>query len=160
MALGDYKALLTIVGNRIRNAGVFGEISVDAQVLRCQAKVVESDAMFRIEIEDTDPPQIWIGLFTTDRWLSESIEADLMFKGDRIEDLLEEELVDQGLETRLTVEHFRDDQKYFVFRSALKTTPSQNLHSETLIDMAVATLLAFEACFRELGDMRPADELA
>ena len=87
-----------------------------------------------------------------DRWLSESIETDLVHTGDKLDELLEDELVDLGwTHGRLPFEHFRSDDLLFTFR--------------TPIDLArcgaseVATvLLAYERCFRELGDMDGSDE--
>jgi len=143
--------LLERVGERVRQAGVFRDVLASPGELRCDAMHVESEASYRVTVEQS----LWVGLYTPDRWLSESIEAELMHVGDRIEDLLEEELVDQGYEGgKLTVEHFRDDDKQFVFRSPLPLQPEDAQAAERLTKV----LLAYEACFRELGDMRPADE--
>lgn len=89
-----------------------------------------------------------------DRWLSHSIEADLLNTGDKMEDLLEEELVElrvrhAGRELGgLSVEHFRSEDKLFTFRSRLPGAAS-DLAPETIS----GCLLAYEACFRNLGDM-------
>ena len=37
-------------------------------------------------------------MLTKDRWLSESIEAEVMHHGDSLEELIEEELIDLGLD--------------------------------------------------------------
>lgn len=143
--------LLERVGGRVREVGVFEDVQVTSDALTCKAMHVESEATYRV----THDQRVWVGLYTPDRWLSESIEAELMHVGDRIEDLLEEELVDQGYEGgKLPVEHFRDDDKQFVFRSPLDLRPDDPQATDRLTKV----LLAYEACFRELGDMKPADE--
>ena len=59
-----------------------------------------------------------VSLLTPDRWLSESIESDLMHFGDPLEELVEEELAELGWRGRVpTIKHFRDDAKQYVFRS-------------------------------------------
>lgn len=144
--------LLESVGDRARHAGVFEGVEVAGDVLACRAMHVDSEAAYRVTPDDG---ALWVGLYTPDRWLSESIEAELMHVGDKIEELLEEELVDQGYEGgALPVEHFRDDEKQFVFRSPLQLQPGDAQAAERLTKV----LLAYEACFRELGDMKPADE--
>ena len=51
-------------------------------------------------------------------WLSESIESDLMHSGDKLDELIEEELVDQGEEPgHISFEHFRSDDMLFTFRT-------------------------------------------
>lgn len=68
-----------------------------------------------------------------------------MHTGDDVEELLEEELVEQGLEaSRPAVEHFRSDDRLFTFRSPVAPENA---------DTAARWLLAYEACFRQLGDM-------
>lgn len=86
-----------------------------------------------------------------DRWLSESIETDLLHTGDKVEELLAEELAEQGFPTGhgLRIEHFRSDDLLFTFRSPLSLSPS----APDAADAAARYLLAYEACFRNLGDM-------
>ena len=131
--------------------GVFGPVSVKDGRLVCVAKAAAAPASYRLWVEGDRP---WVSLVMADRWLSESIEADLMHAGDKMEDLLEEELVDQGAAaTRLKIEHFRSDDLLFTFRSPLPLS--------TAADQAPAAakfLLAYEACFRNLGDMNAGEE--
>ena len=138
---------LEVVEKKATEASVFGAIRVekasDAQTLTCEARDAAAPARYTLaEVEET-----WfVGLETADRWLSESIEADLMHSGDSLEELLEEELDDLGLTiTEVTTQHFRDDRMQYVFRTPLPgdVTPEQ----------AAVWLLAYEATFRELGDM-------
>ncbi len=143
--------LLERVRTIAQAAGVFGGVSVRNGMLVCLAKGSGAPASYRLFAEGG---KTWVSLVMADRWLSESIEADLMHAGDKMEDLLEEELVDQGAPTtRLKVDHFRSDDLLFTYRSALSggTGPEQ-------ADGYARVLLAYEACFRNLGDMDAGDD--
>ncbi len=140
--------LLNDVAAAARSAERFKSVDIVDGLLRCDALDVEAEAWY--QVGPVEGERVWVGIFTPDRWLSESIEADVLHQGDKFEELLEEELVDQGYEGKLEVQHFRDDMKVFVFRSpvafdgAVRGTPAERL---------IKVLLAYEACFRELGDM-------
>ena len=128
---------------------------------RCGARRVnaESEAFYQLLPDPDDPAKVWAGLHTPDRWLSESIEADLLHSGDKMEDLLDEELDELGYEGgSLPIEHFRDDAKVYVFRSAL-TVANGDTPGLDDISRVVKVMLAYEACFLQLGDMSPSDEL-
>jgi len=130
-----------------RASGVFGPVAVKDGRLVCHAAASAAPASYRL-FEETGT--LWVSLVMADRWLSESIETDLLHTGDKLEELLEEELVEHGLPARrLKVEHFRSDDLLFTFRSPLPVDTSS-------IDAGVIAaryLLAYEACFRVLGDM-------
>lgn len=131
------------------SAGVFGPVSVKQGQLVCHAAASAAPASYRLFLENGVP---WVSLVMADRWLSESIETDLLHTGDKVEDLVEEEALELGLaKPRLKVEHFRSDDLLFTFRSPL---PSEALSAE----IAVKYLLAYEACFRNLGDMNAGHE--
>jgi hypothetical protein len=157
-------------------AGVFGPVSVQDGALVCRAAGSAAPASYRLELIDG---RLWVSLVMADRWQSESIESDLMHSGDKLEELLDEELADLGYEHgpgagsgpgsstgsgnagRPSVEHFRSDDKLFTFRSPVPVAwaisgggQSAAAASET----ARLWLLAYEACFRQLGDMDGADE--
>ena len=130
-----------------RKSGVFGEITLedgpDGPALVCEATDAGAPAHYSIRHENGTT---FIGLETRDRWLSESIEADVMHTGDSLEELIEEELVDRDLAvTGVTVQHYRDEGMCYVFRSPLPDAADER---ETAL-----WLLAYEAAFRELGDM-------
>ena len=126
-------------------AGVFGAVSIKDGRLVCTAKAAAAPASYRVFSEGG---RVWVSLVMADRWLSESIEGDLMHSGDKMEDLLEEELIDQGAPvTRLKIEHFRSDDLLFTFRSPLERA-----------DAVGKVLLAYEACFRNLGDMNAGED--
>lgn len=146
-----YQSLLNEVAQGARHAGVFGNVSVRDGRLVCTAKDSAAPASYRIEL---DSDRLWVSLVTADRWLSESIEADLMHTGDDLADLLEEELVDQGVTGATpTFEHFRSDDMLFTFRTPL---PDKDVTATTTLRW----LLAYEACFRRLGDMSAGDDEA
>lgn len=171
MTADPYQSLIEAVAERVKRAEVFEDVRCEAGALRCQARDAESEAFYQLLIEPPGGPAaeqsaagggagIWIGLHTTDRWLSESIEADLLHSGDKMEDLLEEELVELDYEGGpLAIEHFRDDAKVYVFRSPLTMKGTDSPTDPGVIDRAVKILLAYEACFRQLGDMSSSDEL-
>ncbi len=146
-------ALATLL-ERVRasavDAGVFGGVKLKDGELVCEAAASAEPAHYRLGL---DGNALWVSLTMADRWLSESIESDLMHTGDSMEELLEEELVEQGYEKGpLPVEHFRSDDRLFTFRSKLPMTLEQ-AGSPAAADVALQCLLAYEACFRNLGDM-------
>ncbi|MCC6682307.1 MAG: hypothetical protein IT445_15505 [Phycisphaeraceae bacterium] len=157
MICDECQQLYEEVGDRVRQAQVFAKVRRTDHALRCAARGIKSEAIYRATVDLPEHDVVWVGLYTPDRWLSESIEAELMHVGDKIEDLLEEELIDQGFEGRLAVEHFRDDEKLFVFRSPVFVPAGKQVNDLTVIDQVAKVLLAYEACFRELGDMKPGD---
>lgn len=145
MTAGPLMQLLEKVGALARASGVFGPVEVKGGRLVCAAKASAEPAAYRVEAEGG---KLWVSLVMADRWLSESIESDLMHTGDKLEELLEEELVDQGYTgPALGFEHFRSEDKLFTFRSAL---PAE---AERDPEVTARCLLGYEACFRNLGDM-------
>jgi hypothetical protein len=132
-------------------AGVFKESKVTSKgVLQCAAKRSAEPAWYRVDKAEGK----WrISLVTADRWLSESIEADLMHFGDPIEELIEEELIDQGYKGNpLEVKHYRSDDMLYTFISEIPVDESKGPKA---LETATQCLLAYEAAFRELGDMEP-----
>ena len=122
--------------------------------MRCDALASAAPAEFRVFF---DAGKTWVSLTTADRWLSQSIEADLVHTGDKIDELLEEELVDLDWDkswgpARMAYEHFRDDQKLYTFRSSVDASGPDAPKRITI------ALLAYERTFRVLGDMQADDE--
>ncbi|CAG0991292.1 hypothetical protein PHYC_02313 [Phycisphaerales bacterium] len=149
-----WDSLLDHVAGKVRSAGVFAEVTRLEHALEAGAKASAAPASYRLFL---DAGRAWVALFTADRYLSQSIEQDLVHTGDKLPELLEEELVDLGFlglgnpSALLGVEHFRDPQKFFTFRTPLPIDLNQ-LEKNAQESAAVA-LLAYEACFRRLGDM-------
>jgi hypothetical protein len=132
-------------------AGVFDRVEVRDGTLVCRARGAAAPASYRVL---ADAGRVWVALVTADRWLSESIEADLMHTGDKIVDLLDEELVDQGLPSDpRPCEHFRSDDLLFTFRTAIPL-PGDVAGSPQAVRVITSWLLAYEAAFRNLGDMQ------
>ena len=140
----------------MRKPDVFEKVRRTDDRLLCKARGIESEAYYTVEVNDTHD-HVLVALQTPDRWLSESIEAELMHRGDKIEELLEEELLDQGFDRPLPVHHFRDEHKRYTFRSDLPLPEDEVLDGPEMIERTKQVLLAYEAAFRELGDMKSAE---
>ncbi|MEL7087621.1 MAG: hypothetical protein AAGL98_04145 [Planctomycetota bacterium] len=159
-ATSTHRAMLDALAERCRESDLFASVEVIDGLLKAHAKVVESPCWYQAGPLETvdETSHVWVGIYTPDRWLSGSIEADVLHMGDKYEDLLEEELVDQGWNARLNVQHFRDDDKVFVFRSPVPVGPEQALDDPALIERVKQGVFAYEAAFRELGDMIPEED--
>jgi len=131
----ELRDILRSAGAEMASRGVCARIETLDDRIRCHAK---------------DCPEPFA---TPDRWLSESIEADLMHFGDPREELVEEELAELGWRGRVPqIKHFRDDAKLYTFENAL---PAGVAGDATL---AAKFLFAYEAAFRALGDVGGGDE--
>lgn len=129
------------------DSGRFQNATVNGPAVRCRAKDASAEAWYVIDKTDG----YWsVALETADRWLSESIEGDMLEGRDTAEELVDDELVNLDFPNRCPkVKHYRDDAKVYVFRSRV---PLEGIADETA---GVATyLLAFEAAFAQLGDMQ------
>jgi hypothetical protein len=138
-------------------AGVFAEVKIDRGMLTCAARDAAEPAWYRLEPSESSSRGWRVALVTPNRWLSESIEADLMHHGDPIEELIEEELSEQGYAGEaLPVKHFRSDDMMYTFVSPLPI--ESDADDDQAIRTATQCLLAYEAAFRELGDMSGGEE--
>ncbi|MEM9420154.1 MAG: hypothetical protein AAGA25_14035 [Planctomycetota bacterium] len=155
-----YPGLLEALAQQATDADLFESVEIDQGLLKAHARVVESPCWYQIgPLQTVDTTStVWVGMYTPDRWLSGSIEADVLHMGDKYEDLLEEELIDQGYNARFDMQHFRDDEKQFVFRSAVPVDSEKLLEDPGLAERLFQALCAYEACFRELGDMIPEED--
>ncbi len=125
--------------------GVFRSVEVLPDRLRCHAKDCPEPAWYELASSDN---QLVVRFATPDRWLSESIESDLMHFGDPLEELVEEELAELGWKGKLpTIKHFRDDAKLYTFENRLPADASESA------ELAAKFLFAYEAAFRALGDV-------
>lgn len=134
------------------DAEVFANVTRTGTGVRCDALHVEAECYYAAQLDDAG--NIWVGWYSPDRWVSGSIEGDLVHTGDKIDELLEEELVDQGLSISIPLEHYRNDDKLFVFQGKVELPDEVDRATETLVKI----LLAFQACFIELGDMKPGED--
>ncbi|MEM0982852.1 MAG: hypothetical protein AAGI17_02765 [Planctomycetota bacterium] len=143
----SWESILDSVRSAAEAAEVFGSVGIVGGTLECTASGSAEEASYRLVQHDGAR---YVELVMKDRWQSESIEADLMHSGDSLDELLEEELIDQGYDGgSLAFEHYRSDDMLFTFRSPLPEGAGS--------DVTAKCLLAYEACFRNLGDMS-ADE--
>ena len=133
--------------NLAREADVFDELTIqsdsDGSRLVALARGAAAEAHYSLQ----RTAGLWeVLMLTKDRWLSESIEAEVMHHGDSLEELIEEELIDLGLDSvEVTMQHYRDDDFRYVFKSPIRSEAT---------DTEIATwLLGYEAAFKQLGDM-------
>lgn len=127
-------------------AGVFGAVEIEGARLSAAAKAPAAPAWYRLS---EDAGTAWVSLVTPDRWLSHSVEADLLHTGDSLGDLIREELAELGDEgPALRCEHFRDEERLFTFRTPVPASDEATLWRY---------LRAYEECFRRLGDIDAAD---
>jgi hypothetical protein len=142
--------LFEAVAKRAKESGVFGAVEIGPRGVVCDAKASAAPAQYRITAEDG---KLYAEVTTADRWLSHSIEADLLNTGDSLGELIDEELVELGAlplhapPANPKVDHFRNDAKLFVFRSLIPSATAARPAEVALV------LLAYEACFAKLGDM-------
>ncbi len=133
-------------------ARVFGEIGIDGRGLYCKAPNAAEEAFYRVSIVDD---AVWISLETADRWLSGSIEGDLVNTGDKLDELIEEEVIDLGHhDAKVGFDHLRSDEMLYIFRSKLSTP----MGDPDCAKNAAIWLMGYELVFRELGDMDESQE--
>lgn len=151
----EFARLMEEAARLARESGVFGEVEAKGGGVSCRAKP-QPLASFRIETHEGKLSVNWV---SPDRYLSQSIEADLMWTGDDLDDLIDEELAAQGYAGPAIgrVEHFRNPEKLFTFRSAVPVDPAKP-NAERDAGTLLKCLLAYEAAFRDLGDMNGPDE--
>ncbi|MDQ7014588.1 MAG: hypothetical protein Q9O74_11930 [Planctomycetota bacterium] len=140
--------LFEAAAEKAREAGVFSTVRVEGERLVCVAKDVE-EAEYRLDWDEKGT--LWVSLVTPDRWLSGSIEGDLVNTGDKMGELVTDELVELGCDDTVEiVEHFRSEDLLFTFRSPV---PVGERGGDEAANLAAVYVLAYEACFRQLGDM-------
>lgn len=143
--------LFEAVAEAVASRPVFAEVRREGSRVVCVPSDAGGPAAYRVEMEEG---RVWVSLVTPDRWLSESIESDLVDYGDKIEELLNDELIDAGhaADPAIVVQHFRSADKLFTFRTPLAIDPHA-AGEPAAAAMALRYLLAYESCFRQLGDM-------
>ncbi|MEY4103425.1 MAG: hypothetical protein RL461_627 [Planctomycetota bacterium] len=138
---------LKSIATKATDLGVFAGVSLNGNDLECAALEAAAPATYSLTV---DGGRVTVRLRTADRWLSESIETDLLHYGDAIEDLVAEEMVDLGGDGQIPkIRHFRNDAREYVFENEIPQADDRT---------ALLFLLAYEAAFRQLGDMGGGDE--
>ena len=152
--------LLEAVAARAGASGVFREVKLFNGELCCEAQGPAEPAYYKLRTEDGG---LWVSMATPDRYLSQSIEQDLVHRGDKLGELLSESLLDVGLVSQRggvdpVVEHFRDEKRLYTFRTPIEAAVLERgggvIESEPAVAAALGWLLAYEQCFRELGGMQ------
>ena len=148
------KSFFDAIATAIAADSQFASVTATESELNCAAPNAVP-ATYSVTIEDAN---IFVALHTPDRWLSESIEAELEHTGDELEELLEDELIELGSpQTQYTFQHFRDDQKRYIFRTPIALSSESDLINPSLIKQVADLLIAYQLAFVELGDM-PGDD--
>jgi hypothetical protein len=148
------RALLARCAALARESGSFESVDVQGLLLHATDSI-QPDAAFRITFEDG---KLWAAWVSANRYLSQSIEADVKWTGDDIDELIDEEVEAQGW-TGAKIgrfEHFRSEDRLYTFRSALPIDPAKA--DQPAAKDAVLFLLAYQAAFRNLGDMKPEED--
>lgn len=132
------------------SVGIADEGKPDHVLLIAVAKDTPEPVFYRLEVVDGLLAVSWC---SPDRYISQSIETDVLWTGDDLDDLIDEELVDLGWNRgRLKpLKHFRNDEMLFVFISQTPIKAGEATEADAA-DLAKA-VLAYEIAFRELGDM-------
>ena len=136
------------IADRLRGSNAFASVDSDGTCIRCRARDVESDAYYVFAASGAGHV---VRFETPDRWLSESVEAELYHSSDSLEELLEESLdelewpIDRVPVT--TFRHFRSDDFLYTFENDVPVGEGDP------DEAAVTWMLAYEATFRELGDV-------
>ncbi len=148
----EFGAVFSSVAKRAKQAGVFASVTVGTDAIDCQASNSAEPASYRVFVHDG---AFWVSLGMKDRWQSESIESELMHSGDKLNELIDDELDDLGVDDPASsFEHFRSPELEFVFRSRIPV----DLHDSSSGEVVGTWLLAYEQCFRQLGDMDETEE--
>ena len=151
----DTKMDTQTLAQQIKSTNSFGAVRVEGDVVHAQAWGAAEPAAYRV-YTNTDP--VIVELATDNRWLSESIEAELVESGDKLDELITDELVDLGYDLvdegrEVRFEHYRSDDMEFVFRSKVVIDNGRDP-----MDAALLWIRAYEACFRQLGDMDESED--
>lgn len=136
---------LSTITQKANASGRFAAVEQSSDAIRCRAKGAAAEAWYVLDREGDG----WaVSLLTPDRWLSESIEGDMLEGRDTAEELIDDELVELGFPGKAQqVKHYRDDAKMYVFRSRIPVDANAAGDAATY-------LLGFEAAFVNLGDMQ------
>jgi hypothetical protein len=146
----------------------FGPVEIKGGVLIASAKASAAPAFYRLEWDAGKagvPGGLWVALVMPSRWLSESIESDLVEHGDDVGELVEDELIELGYEGEgmpPTFQHFRSNDLLYTFRTPIPigeaglSAPGDGgrpVDAERIAGVAALWMRAYEQAFRRLGDM-------
>lgn len=94
-------------------------------------------------------PQLRAGILTDDRWTSEDLEDAIESSGDTMTEYVELGFEEAGLTWPApTVEHYRDQGKYFYFATALDLSAIDQLSDEAVFDRICRMFEGYYEAFR------------
>lgn len=94
-------------------------------------------------------PQVRAGIVSDDRWVSEDLEQVIEDSGDEMDEFVEMGFEEAGLSWPApTVEHYRDQGKYYYFATALPLTRLSELGESATIDKVQRMLHGYYLAFR------------
>jgi len=151
---GVFEKVTDRVIDALKGVSEFASVESRDGMIVCTAKETPEPVEYRLFIEDG---ALWVSWSTEDRWLSQSVEADLVFTGDDLNDMIDEEIVDLGWDHgRLEGnEHFRSEDKRYTFRSKINLDAAGIEKAGTDL---VFCAQAYDIVFCELGDMKGDEE--
>ncbi len=153
----EQKRILDFVRDQAERSELFGAITlINGPTLSLEAPDAAAPAFYRVGF---DQGKLFVSLVTPDRYLSQSVEQDLVHTGDKLSDLLHDELidVDHPAPYTPTVDHFRDREKLFTFRTPVP--PAElSLADDEPAQRVWLLLKAYQACFVNLGDIDASEE--
>lgn len=153
----DQRRVLNFVRDQAERSELFGEITfLNDQTLSLEAPDAAAPAFYRVGF---DQGKLFVSLVTPDRYLSQSVEQDLVHTGDKLSDLIHDELIDVDHPAPYvpTVEHFRDREKLFTFRTPIP--PAElSLTGDEPARRVWLLLKAYQACFVNLGDIDASED--
>jgi hypothetical protein len=152
----ELATLFERVRERLDASDRFDSAGVEGPCVVAHATDAPEEVRYRIEF---DGSALWAAWVSEDRYISQSIEAEIMWTGDDLDDMIDEESVDAGwsLGRLEPMEHFRNEEMLFTFRSKLPIAPSK-ANAEKHAEQMVAVLTGYAEAFAELGDMKPDDD--
>ncbi len=108
---------------------------------------VNDHILFEISVRPLIP-QIRVGILTDDRWKSEDFEGKIEESGDTMSEFVEMGFHEAGLNwLEPTVEHYREEMKYFYFATAFEITDLKELADPAVRKKARQMLEGFHHAF-------------
>lgn len=93
-------------------------------------------------------PQVRVGVLTDDRWKSEDFEEKIEESGDTMSEFVEMGFHEAGLEwLEPTVEHYREEMKYFYFATAFEISDLKELADSAVRTKAKQMLEGYYLAF-------------
>jgi hypothetical protein len=108
---------------------------------------VNEHVWFEIAVRPLIPP-VRVGILTDDRWKSEDLEGKIEESGDTMSEFVEMGFHEAGLEwLEPTVEHFREEMKYFYFATAFELRDLEEMADSAIRDKARQMLEGYYHAF-------------